>query len=231
MKKIDQSFYDGTSYFTRKLNIFEDLNNPFQTYRIRNVLRIYTPKKNERVLDLGCGWGTFSFAVAPLVKSVTGVDFSKKSIALCNKKLRERKLKNVRFVCADAQHTGLPARSFDAIISADLFEHLYPDQSSNTMKECARLLTRGGKLAIWTPHRGHFLEILKNHDIILKRDISHVDYKSMDRLVRSLARQGFRILKAYYVESHLPILSLMERMLLPVIPFFRRRIAILAEKS
>ena len=81
---------------------------------------------------------------------------------------------------------------------------------------------------IWTPHRGHILEILKNHDILLARDVSHVDYKSMDRLLTSLKRHGFRILKHYYAESHVPVLSVIEKALLGVIPLLRRRIAILA---
>ena len=65
-------------------------------------------------------------------------------------------------------------------------------------------------------------------DILLARDVSHVDYKSMDRLLTSLKRHGFRILKHYYAESHVPVLSVIEKALLGVIPLLRRRIAILA---
>lgn len=230
MKIIDESFYNNTSYFSKLSKILDNLEHPLQKYRIRKVLGFYTPKKNERVLDLGCGWGTFSFVLAPMCKSVTGLDFSKKSIELCKQKLCKTKLKNVRFVCADAQKTGLSARSFDFIISADLFEHLYPDQGVNVIAECRRLLVHGGRLIIWTPHRGHFLEHLKNNNIILKKDVSHVDYKSMDVLAKTLKQQDFRILKAYYSESHLPVLRFIERLLLPFIPLFRRRLGVLAQK-
>jgi len=82
----------------------------------------------------------------------------------------------------------------------------------------------------WTPHRGHILEILKNHDILLKRDISHVDYKSMRDMKELLTGAGFRIERAYYAESHLPGLRVVERALQTVIPLLRRRIAVLGRK-
>lgn len=230
MKRIDQSYYDNTSYFSDLSETLDNLEHPLQKLRIEKILELYKPKKSERVLDLGCGWGTFSFVLAPLCKSVVGIDFSKKSIEHSRRKLRKVKLKNLRFMQADAQKTGLPARSFNYIIGADLFEHLYPDQSVNVIAECQRLLIRGGRLVIWTPHRGHFLEHLKNNNIILKKDVSHVDYKSMDVLVKTLKKNGFRILKASYFESHLPVLQSIERLFLSVFPLFRRRIGILAQK-
>lgn len=230
MSRIDESYYDNTSYFSDLSEALDNLEHPLQKFRIKTLLKLYTPRKSERVLDLGCGWGTFSFVLAPMVKNVTGIDFSKKSIELCKTKLRKTKLKNVRFIRADAQKTDLQASSFNYIIGADLFEHLYPEQSVNVIKECRRLLKHGGRLVIWTPHRGHFIEHLKNNNIILEKDVSHVDYKSMDVLVKTLKKNGFKILRADYFESHLPVLKHVERLLLPFISLFRRRIAILAKK-
>lgn len=229
--KIDEAFYNKSSYFEEKGEILIDLNTRFQKYRISSVLKIYNPKPEERVLDLGCGWGTFDFVLSPRVSEIVGLDFSSKSVEICNKLLEEKKLDNVKFVCANAAKTGLEPGSFDLIISADLFEHIYPDDFELVMDECKRLLKPGGKLAIWTPNRGHILEILKNHDILIERDISHVDYKSMDRLVKSCESRGLKIVKKYYAESHIPVINFIEKMLLKIVPIFRRRIAILAEKS
>ncbi len=82
----------------------------------------------------------------------------------------------------------------------------------------------------WTPHRGHILEILKNRDIILERDVSHVDYKSMRAMRALLTSAGFEIEKAYYVESHVPVLRTVERAFQAFVPFLRRRIAVLGRK-
>lgn len=227
---IGKEYYDQSGYYDAHVNEFSNLHSNFQKYRISKVLEIYTPKKEERVLDLGCGWGTFCFAVSPLCKEVVGLDFSQNSISLCNNLLEKGDYENVKFVCLDAQDTGLPSGNFDIIISADLFEHLYPETFENILDECKRLLKKGGRLVIWTPHRGHILEIMKNNNIFLKKDVSHVDYKSMSFLTNSLKKRGFQIKKQYYAESHIPVFRSIEKILLGVLPIFRRRIAILAQK-
>ena len=228
---IGKEYYNDSSYFDSPISTFMDLDGPFQKYRVANVLKIYTPKKDETVLDLGCGWGTFDFILAPLCKDITGLDFSSKSIELCNELLEKNPHQNIKFVCADAADTGLEAESFDLIISADLFEQIYPDDFERILDECKRILKPGGKLSIWTPHRGHILEIMKNNNVILKPDIAHVDYKTMDGMITSLKKRGFIIKKSYYAESHLPVLRVIEKLLLKIIPILRRRIVILAEKQ
>jgi len=230
--KIDKEFYNSSSYFDQEKKIFTNLNNPLQKYRISKVLQIYTPNKSQKVLDLGCGWGTFCFALAPLCKEITGLDISKKSIKLCQKLLTQyKKYNNVKFICRDASNTKLDSDSYDVIICADLIEHLYPKVFEKVLDESRRVLRKGGKLIIWTPHGGHFLEILKNHNIILKKDISHVDYKSMKQISEALIQRGFLIKKNYYTESHIPLLRNLERILLHFFPIMRRRIAILAIKN
>lgn len=229
-ERIDREYYDRSAYFEAGAGHLTDRESPFQRYRVAKVLDIYEPGPEERVLDLGCGWGTFAFAVADRVADVVGVDFSEKSIALCRQRLDADPRPDLRFVQADARATGLPPESFDVVIAADLFEHLYPDDSVQVVEEARRVLVRGGRFVIWTPHRGHVLEILKNHRILLRPDPTHVDYKSMARLRAMLGDAGFVIEKAYYAESHLPGLRRVERALMGVLPFLRRRIAILARK-
>jgi ubiquinone/menaquinone biosynthesis C-methylase UbiE len=227
---IDKNYYDQSNYYEKNLKLLGNFSSRFQQYRVEKVFQIYTPKKDEIVVDLGCGWGTFCFAAAPLCREVIGVDFSQKSIVLCQDYLSKFKLDNVRFIVAPAQDTKLSANFCDLIICADLIEHLYPEDFLQVIIECRRLLKPGGKLIIWTPHRGHILEILKNHNIILKKDLSHVDYKSMNYLKEKLEENNFSLKKKYYVESHLTGLKYFEKALSRFIPLLRRRIAILAEK-
>ena len=231
-KKINARYYDESDYFDARIRSHRDLlRSPFQRYRIAKILEIYTPNERERIVDLGCGLGTFCFALAPLCKEITGVDFSKKALASCNALSKKSPYRNIKFVCTDAQYTGLASEAFDVIVCADLFEHLYPEISERVFDECKRLLVSGGKIVVWTPHRGHVLEILRAHSILLKEYISHVDYKFMPHLLASLQKRNFSIEKSYYAESHIPILRNFERLLLGVLPILRRRIAILAAKT
>lgn len=226
-----KEYYNTADFYREGVETHSDLlRGRFFKTRISKVLEIYPFTSGERVLDLGCAQGTFCFVLAPLCKHVTGVDYSEKAIEICNRLLEKSSFKNISFVQADCQDTGLEGQSFDVIMAADLLEHLYPKVSEKTLDECWRLLKKEGKLVIWTPHRGHIFEILKNRNIILKRDESHVDYKSMEWLKTNLIDRGFSIRKAYYAESHVPVFRILERMMLPFVPFMRRRIGVLAEK-
>lgn len=229
-RPIGPEYYDREGYFDEGTEHITDPGSAFQRYRVKKVLEIHHPDRDARVLDLGCGWGTFSLALAPEVREVVGVDFSERSIELCRQRTAEAGLANVSFVRADAAATGLEAGSFDVVVAADLVEHLYPQQTVQVLEEARRVLKGGGRLVIWTPHRGHLLEILKNRGILLRPDPTHVDYKSMEDLRALLVELGFDVEKAYYAESHLPLLRTIERSLMWRVPFLRRRIAILARR-
>ena len=229
--RIGREFYNSSAYFDDRGAVhLNDYESPFQRYRVDKVLGIHTPRRQDRVIDLGCGWGTFGFALAERTGEVLGIDFSERSIEICKQRLVEDPRPNLSFLCADARDTGLEPDSVDLVIAADLFEHVYPEGSARIAAEAFRILKPGGRFSIWTPHRGHVLEVLKNRNIILKRDISHVDYKSMARMTSLLMDAGFEIEKAYYAPSHLPGLRLVERALQPLVPLLRRRIAILGHK-
>jgi ubiquinone/menaquinone biosynthesis C-methylase UbiE len=230
-RRIDAAYYDRSTYFDAGTRHLTDLGSAFQRYRVSKVLGIYDPGPDERVVDLGCGWGTFEWVLAPRVDQIVGIDFSAKSVEICERRRSQLGLRNVRFVHADAGATHLPADAFDLVIAADLFEHLYPEDSARVVAEARRILKRGGRFSIWTPHRGHVLEVLKNRGILLKPDPTHVDYKSMERMRALLVAEGFALEKAYYAESHLPGLRAVERTLMGAMPVLRRRIAMLARKT
>lgn len=228
--RIDSDYYDRSDYFEDASAHLRDLDSPFQRYRIRKVLEIHHPGKEARVLDLGTGWGTFLVVLAPRVREIVGLDFSQKAVATCATRIRRLGLRNVRLLRSDATRTGLRDASFDLVLAADLLEHLYPDQTESALDECRRVLKPGGRLVVWTPHRGHVLEHLRARTFLLRRDPSHVDYTSLDRIRHLVLERGFSIEKAYYTESHVPVLRSLERSLMWWLPWLRRRIAILARK-
>ena len=64
-KRIGKEHYDSSEYFEgRGTAHLTDTESPFQRYRIEKVTAIHPPMPGDRVVDLGCGWGTFGFALA-----------------------------------------------------------------------------------------------------------------------------------------------------------------------
>ena len=76
-------------------------------------------RKARRVLDIGCGTGSTTLAVARQLGpngTAVGVDISEPMIALA-KQRAARESAPPRFLCADAQTHAFDAKSFDLIIS------------------------------------------------------------------------------------------------------------------
>lgn len=226
-----KEYYDNTDYYERAKNNFADKPNRFNLYTVKNALAIYFPKKDEKIIDIGCGWGNISLALQKRGFDVIGLDYSKKSIEICKNTAKKLSLDSEKFIFANATDTKLRTESFDVAYCCDFVEHLYPKVYEDFLKEIYRILKKNGKFIIYTPNPSHFLEILRKHNIILKGEISHVDYKTMERLKSSLLAHGFSIKMAFYIESHLPLLNYIEKMFLGFVPFFRRRNAVLAIKG
>jgi cyclopropane-fatty-acyl-phospholipid synthase len=79
----------------------------------------------QRVLELGCGWGSLSLWMAERYPAshVTAVSNSASQGAFIRERARERGLGNLEVLTADLNQLRLEGR-FDRAISVELFEHL-----------------------------------------------------------------------------------------------------------
>lgn len=59
---------------------------------------ISATSKESNILDIGCGTGIITVAVAPYVKHITGIDISKKMIEVAKKKATALNLSNTSFL-------------------------------------------------------------------------------------------------------------------------------------
>lgn len=223
----EREYYETSGYFRSGGRHLRDPGSRFHRYRIRHVLALCGPLEGRRAVDLGCGWGTLSFALAARCPEVVGVDFAEAAVAICRLRLEREPREGLRFVRADAAATGLPAGEWDLVVAADLVEHLSPADTRRVYREAHRLLRAGGRFVVWTPNPGHFLERLRRRGI-LRADPTHVDYKTLGRVVRELEVEGFEIVRAAHAPSHLPFLRVAERGLQRWVPCLRRRIAVAA---
>lgn len=107
-----------------------------------SVIRNALPKKNLRTLscvDIACGAGTMTFALARHFKRITGIDYDSKAIASAQK---EYKRTNLSFKHQDATKTQLKNNSFDLAICQEVYS--YVTNPEKLMSEIYRILKPGG---------------------------------------------------------------------------------------
>lgn len=102
----------------------------------------------DRILDLGCGWGSFSLWLAerrPGV-TVTAVSNSSTQRHYIESQAQALGLKNLRVITADVNELDLPANEFDKAISVEMFEHVR--NYSVLMSRISSWLKPGGTLFV-----------------------------------------------------------------------------------
>jgi len=105
----------------------------------------------KRVLDVGCGGGILSEAMARLGAAVTGIDLSEKPLRVAELHLLESGLSvSYQIISAEDLSRAQP-ETFDVVTCMELLEHV-PDPAS-TVAACAALLKPGGRVFFSTINR------------------------------------------------------------------------------
>jgi SAM-dependent methyltransferase len=200
--------------------------------RDRDIVRLVAPSAETTVLDLGSARGDVCFLLAPFCREVIGLDAAPRAIQLAEEERRRRGLRNVRFVLGDAADCApIPDASVDVAAAMDLAEHVDDATLRAMLSACRRVLKPGGRLALYTPNREHYVERLKAHDLILKQFPQHIAVRRPDELASILRREGWNIEELGYSVSPFPGVRHLERLAakLPVLgPLFRYRILLSA---
>jgi len=122
--------------------------------RIACILDALKPLPGERILDVGCGVGTFAYHCAKRGARTVGVDYSAASIETAVRLTASFGLSGkAQFVCRDAtQPLAYVDGYFDKIVAADFIEHIDDEQKKRALAEMARLVKPGGIIVIFTPN-------------------------------------------------------------------------------
>ena len=108
-------------------SLFENVNSLDEAEK--SMLELYIEradiKNGHEILDLGCGWGSFSLYAAekyPDAK-ITSVTNSSDQITYTKNEAQKRGLSNIKAYRMDVNNLELDAQ-FDRIVSIEIFEHL-----------------------------------------------------------------------------------------------------------
>jgi len=125
-------------------------HSPFLAGRYELVVKTLqrTVRPGGRVLDIGCGDGALAYAITRAGYKVIGLDYSGTGLGLAKRKFSEMRV-SAGLMRGDS--TVLPVRdlTFDAIVAADIIEHL--QEPEKMLEEISRALKPGGTAVITTP--------------------------------------------------------------------------------
>jgi ubiquinone/menaquinone biosynthesis C-methylase UbiE len=118
---------------------------------MKSVSSYVKDRKVKTILDLGCGTGRFTEALAVCFDAeVTGLDPSRKMLDQARAKLRDP---HVRYELGRAENIPLPDDSLDLIFISMVLHHL--DDPAAAARECHRVLKPQATLFVRTGTRDH----------------------------------------------------------------------------
>jgi len=120
-----------------------------QNNKIDHLIKKLNLKPNQKVLDIGSGWGSLAIEIAKKTKcEVTGITLSENQYKYSLNKVKENNLENqVQFKLADYRNLR---EKFDRIISVGMFEHVGRKFYKTFFRQVNNLLNYDGLALIHT---------------------------------------------------------------------------------
>ena len=142
---LDPKKQYSCGYFKNKDDSLEDAQNN----KIKHIIKKLNIKPNQKILDIGCGWGSLAMDIAKSAQcEVTGITLSKNQLNYCKQKAKELNLENqVNFKLMDYRELD---EKFDKVVSVGMFEHVGRKFYKKFFKQVERLLTKDGIALIHT---------------------------------------------------------------------------------
>ena len=174
---IFELFYRIVVGLMGKLHVYEERRDKYLSYfkHYVNSARI--------VVDVGCGAGTFSKALAHRQRLVIALDVERRL-------LKEIENPYIERLCADAHHLPLREGSVDCILTLSLLEHL--EKPEKCAKELYRVLRYGGTAIIQLPNLQYPFE-------------PHTKWPLLCLLPKSLQSRIFKMIGYPYINMEVTI--------------------------
>ena len=134
------------AYFKNK----DDSLEKAQQNKIDHIIKKLNIKPNQKVLDIGCGWGSLATEIAKQAKcTVTGITLSKNQYKFCVDSAKKLNLDNqVNYKLID--YREIKNEKFDRIVSVGMFEHVGRKFYNKFFKQVFDLLSDRGIALIHT---------------------------------------------------------------------------------
>lgn len=154
--ELHDDWYTASNHPIALLRAENQVRNPWIAAEIRK--RFPSPVS---LLDVGCGAGLLTNALALDGHHVTGIDLSEQSLKIAEQRDQTKK---VHYLSANAYALPFPDASFDVVCAMDILEHV---ENPNTLiQEASRVLKNKGLFFFHTFNRNplSYIVIIKGVD-------------------------------------------------------------------
>ena len=157
---------------------------------LASLLAALDPKPSDAALDVATGTGFTAFAIAPLVRRVTGIDVTPEMLKEAKRLGSSNGLANVTFESGDALDMRASDGSFD-IVTTRRAAHHFADVP-RFIREAKRVLKPGGRLGVADMSPPEGAEVFSN-TIEKLRDSSHVEAFTPRKWGSMISAAGLKI--------------------------------------
>ena len=142
---LDSKRQYSCAYFKNENDTLETA----QDNKIAHIIKKLNLKPNQKILDIGSGWGTLALEIAKKSQcEVLGITLSKNQYEYSKKKAKELNLENqVEFKLIDYREVD---QKFDRIVSVGMFEHVGRKFYKKYFDTVSKLLNENGVALIHT---------------------------------------------------------------------------------
>jgi cyclopropane-fatty-acyl-phospholipid synthase len=139
---LDESMTYSCAFFSRDGSSLEAAQNA----KLELTCKKLALQAGERVLDVGCGWGSFAIhAAREHGVAVTGITLSEPQAQLARRRAKEAGVAD-RVEIRVMDYRELAGEPFDAIASIGMVEHVGSNRIDEYAATLARLVRPGGRL-------------------------------------------------------------------------------------
>ena len=150
------------------------------------------PTKMMNLLDLGCGPGIVTAALAPNVREVVAYDLTSEMLEKARQRCEKAGLENVRFELGSAEQLPFEKESFDCIVTRLTIHHFLDPR--RVMNEVIRVTRQKGKVVVVDIVSSENQEEATLHNALeTLRDPSHVRILSAGELQELIRVAGLQI--------------------------------------
>ena len=169
-QNVDQTELDK---FNQLSSRWWDQHGEFRPLHLMNPLRLHyinsrASLKDSKVLDVGCGGGLLSEAMANSGASVTGIDLAAEALEVAGLHLLESRLEiDYQQISVESLADQKPGY-FDIVTCLEMLEHV--PQPASVVNACTKLLKPGGSVFFSTINRSakSYLMAIVGAEYVLK---------------------------------------------------------------